>query len=88
MCSSVISVTPFSFAQATHPFKTVGRKTRGTLTSFAHASSVNLMSGSMRSAAYITLWTVVERIGSSSGMAPATFPGAGKRVYQKFLESR
>ena len=37
----VINVQLFSFAHLTHPFSTVFKNTLGTLTSIAHASSVN-----------------------------------------------
>lgn len=45
ICSSVIKVTPFDFAHSTQPFKGVGRKIRGTLTSMEQASSVNFILG-------------------------------------------
>jgi len=51
ICSAFIKLTSFSFAQATQLLRIVFKKIRGTFTSFAHASSVNLTSGSIRSAA-------------------------------------
>ena len=51
MCSGVMSVTLFFLAQSTQPFKATLRNTLGTLVIMAQASSVNLISGSIRSAA-------------------------------------
>ena len=51
MCSAVMSVTPFCRAQSTQPVSTSFKNTRGTRTSCAHASSVNLISLSRRLAA-------------------------------------
>ena len=50
---SVIRVTLFSLAQATQPLRTVFKNGRGTLTKFFKASSLNLISGSQRLAAYL-----------------------------------
>ena len=77
-----ITLTPFSSAQLTQPFRAVGRKMRGTLTSFSSAASVNCTSVCSRSAAYLTEATVVFRCGSSSGSIHLCL------WYQKFFESR
>ena len=51
ICSAVTRVTPFSLAHFTQPLRTVGRKIRGTLSSFSQASSVNFTTSSARWAA-------------------------------------
>ena len=84
-CSSVISVTLFSFAQSTQPMRTVFRKGRGTLTKFMRASSVNLMSGSQRLAAYL-MESMSISFGAGTGSLMAFLPLNG--VYQKLVESR
>lgn len=65
ICSSVIRVTLFSLAHSTQPFSATGRKILGTFTIFMHASSVNLISGSIRFAAYLTDYRLVSRMGRS-----------------------
>ena len=69
---SVINVTLFSFAHATHPFNTVLKNTLGTFTSLAQASSVNFTSGSILEAAYLTvskLMPLLAGIGSDTGLS-------------------
>ena len=79
---SVINFTLFSLAQATHPFNTVFKNTRGTFTNLEHASSVNFTSGSILETAYFTvskLILLLAGIGSDIVFL--------NRVYQKFLLS-
>ena len=78
----MINFTLFSFAHATHPFSTVLKNTLGTFTSFAHASSVNLTSGSILDAAYFTVSKLIRLLaGIGSAIGLLNF------VYQKFLLS-
>ena len=83
MCSLVINITLFSLAQATHAVKTRFRKTRGTFTSIAHASSENLMVSSIRSEAYFTT-----EISSFLPFGMGDFSGRRNFVYQKLRLSR
>ena len=81
ICSLVKRVIPLSLAQATHPFKIVGKNILGALTNTARASSVNLTSVHTLSAAYLTESYVVCLIGNNSGY------GFLDLLDQKFLES-
>ena len=77
-----MSEIPSSFAIFTICVSAAFKKMRGIFVSFAHASSVNFTSGSMREAAYFTLCT--------SPSFALIFSGTGflKGVYQKFVLSR
>ena len=79
---SVIKTQLFSFAQVTQPFKTSFKNGRGTLTNIFNASSENLTTSSIRSAAYLTevISTSLSGIPSKSAFL---YP-----EHQKFLESR